>query len=324
MFFQSGNNFNAELLATDEILSWSEEETDERSQKLPQYKKILRDQILRSPKVLLGARLGFPEDPEIIPPLQEVPLIRNLKGDLNAIPEYTAIEKQAEEGFRLSSVLGFVNLPDAGTPFHSVPLLFRYRGQVVPSFVLEAFLMWEKLTPDDLAVEAGKRIIVGGQFDIPIDARGRMRVDFGVPRTRCGFDDLVLASAQVDSDLAPAIPGETFKGKLLLLSRTDSNALQLPLAAGRIGSPGDLFSAAIATLQARSFIRRVPAYFDWTVIALGVMGALGRWPRGRTFGLVFVVSALYVLAAFALFGRTLVWLPIVLPAGCMIRSSRAS
>jgi hypothetical protein len=320
LFFQSGNAFAAELLATDEILAWNEEGADERSQKLPQYKKILRDNILRSPKVLLGARLGFPEDPEVIPPLQEVPLIRKLKGDLACIPEFTAIEQQTEEGFRLSSVLGFDNLPENNQPFHSVPLLLRYRGEVVPTFVLQAFLIWEKLTPDDLVVEAGKRIVVAGQFDIPIDAHGRMRVDFGVPRTRCAFDDLVLASAQVDAELVPNVPPATFKGKLLFLSRTDTKAEQLALAAGRRGSAGELFSAAIATLQARSFIRRVPAFFDWSLIALAVIAtlALPRWPRGRTMAVLFVLVAVYVLAALAIFGKTLVWLPVVLPGGCLL------
>jgi hypothetical protein len=320
LFFQAGNYFGSELLATDEILAWNEEGTDERNQKLPQYKTILRDNILRSPKVLLGAKLGFPEDPQVIPPLQEVPLIRKLSGDLNPIPEFTAIEKQPEEGFRLSSALGFVNLPGANNSLHSVPLLLRYRGEVVPSFVLQAFLIWEKLTPDDIAVEAGKRIIVGGQFDIPIDERGRMRVDFGVPRTRCGFDDLVLAHAQMDAERTPPVPPETFQGKLLLLSRTDAQAAQLPLAAGRRDSAGELFSAAIATLQARSFIRRVPASFDWAVIVIATVAtlALPRWPRGRTLAVLLPGVAVYALAALALFGRTLIWVPVVLPAGCLL------
>ena len=320
LYFQAANSFTPAVLATDEILAWSEQGTDENSPKLPQYKKILRDHILRAPKVLLGAQLGFPEDPQIIPPLQEVPLIRKLSGDLNAIPEFTAVEKQPEEGFRLSSVLGFVNLPDTGTPFHSVPLLLRYRGQVVPTFALQAFLMWEKLTPDDLTVEVGKQIVVGGQFAIPIDARGRMRVDFGVPRPRCSFDDLVLASARVDAQLTPDLPLEMFNGKLLLLSRTDAGSALFPLALGRRGSPGELFSAAIATLQSRAFIRRVPFLFDAAFLALAILAVLiaPRFPFGASLALAGIALVIYVLIALAVFGKTLLWLPLMLPLGCVI------
>jgi hypothetical protein len=320
LFFQAANSFTPALLATDEILTWSEQGAEENSPKLPQYKKILRDHILRAPKVLLGAQLGFPEDPQVIPPLQEVPVIRNLSGDLNAIPEFTAIEKQPEEGFRLSSVLGFVNLPHTNVPLHSVPLLLRYRGQVVPAFALQAFLLWEKLTPDDLAVDVGRQIVVGGQFTIPIDSRGRMRVDFGVPRPRCGFDDLVLASAQIDAQLAPAVPSEIFRGKLLLLARTDQRAAELPLAAGRRGSSGELFSAAIATMQSRAFIRRVSILFDCALLAVALIGVLvaPRFSLRLTIVGSLLALAAYILVAIALFGHTLVWLPIVLPAGCVV------
>ena len=195
--------------------------------KLVQYKKILREHLLRAPKVLLGAELGYPEDPQVIPPLAEVPLIRKVSGDLTGIQEFTALGTQPEEDFRLSSTIGFTNLPQLEGPVHSVPLIVRYRGQVVPSFALQAVLLWEKLTADDLAVEVGKRIRVGQQFDIPIDRRGRMRVDFGVPRGRCSFEELVLASAQLEAERTPSISPELFTGKFVFLARTDSGAGQL-------------------------------------------------------------------------------------------------
>ena len=63
-------------------------------------------------------------------------MLRHAVGDLNSIPEFTAIEAQAHEDFRLSSVTGFTNLPRATRFTRMVPLVFRYHGQVVPSFVL--------------------------------------------------------------------------------------------------------------------------------------------------------------------------------------------
>ena len=104
------------------------------------------------------------------------------------------------------------------------------------------------------------------RVEIPIDAAGRMRVDFGVPRGRCGFDDLVLAAAQSEAKSETHLPPETFSGKLLLLSRVDAGSRTLRLAAGRAGSAGELFSAGIATIQSRTFIRRAPWWADAIVI----------------------------------------------------------
>lgn len=316
LFFQAANAFHPDVLATDETLKW-DAPSHQRDNKLPQYKKILREHILRSPKVLLGARLGFPEDSQVIPPLQETPLIRKIKGDISGIPEFTSIEAQAEEEFRLSSTVGFTNVPDSRQAHHSAPLLFRYRGQLVPSFALQAVLLWEKLTTDDVSVEAGVRLTLNSQIDIPIDERGRMRVDFGVPRNRCTLDDLVLASAQVEAQRTPMLAPSHFDGKLLLLSRTDKAARTLPLAMARRGAQGELTAAAIATIQNRSFLQRAPIWFDCALIAIAVLvgGFIPRWRKGYTaFGaVVFIIG--YILAAIAAFGTNLTWVPIVLPAG---------
>jgi hypothetical protein len=317
LFFQAANTFQPSIVATDELLLWKEEEGGERQGKLPQYKKILREHILRAPKVLLGAELGFPEDPEVIPPLQEVLLIRKVKGDLSRIPEFTAIGAQPEEDFRLSCTAGFTNLPQVERAVHSVPLVLRYRGQVVPSFTLQAILLWEKISADDVVLEAGRRIVLNDQVDIPIDQFGRMRVDFGVPRGRCAFEDLVLASAQREAQRASSVSPDLLTGKLLMLARTDRAAQELPFAAARSGSRGELFSAAIATIQSRSFMKRVPFGFDCTLVLLAVVGSYWapRWRKSAVWSGGAVLLVAYVLVALALFGKTLLWVPIILPAG---------
>src|SRR4029434_9465744 len=111
LFFQAANAFQPEAVATDEVLSWEAQNlAPEQRQKLREYEKILREHVLRSPKVLLGAKLGFPEDPQVIPQLQETALIRHVTGDVNSIPEFTTIAEQAEENLRLSAFSGFTHL----------------------------------------------------------------------------------------------------------------------------------------------------------------------------------------------------------------------
>ena len=320
LFFQSAGNFGPDIVATDAVLAWDPQAMSPDTQtKYSQYEKILREHLLRSPKVLLGAHLGFPEEGESETP-QTVPMLRNVKGDLSAVPDFPAIETQPAEDYRLSSVTGFTNLPGASNWHRAVPLVFRYRGQIVPSFVLQAALLWEKLTLDEVVVELGSRVALGDRVDIPIDAAGRMRVDFGVPRGRCGFDDLVLAAAQSEAKSETHLPPETFSGKLLLLSRVDAESRTLRLAAGRAGSAGELFSAGIATIQSRTFIRRAPWWADAIVIGGAMLASLWlpRWRKGAAVILSIVLLLAYVLIALWIFGSELIWLPITLPLGLAV------
>ena len=63
IFFQAAEVFTPAASATDEVLHWDPKQmTPDAARKLPQYQKILREHILRSSKVLVGARLGYPED----------------------------------------------------------------------------------------------------------------------------------------------------------------------------------------------------------------------------------------------------------------------
>ena len=318
IFFQAAEVFKPAAAATDEVLHWDVKQMPpDAARKLPQYQNILREHVLRSSKVLLGAQLGYPEDATAPPPVQETPLIRNVTGDVSGIPEFTAIDAQADEDFRLSSTTGFANLPQTARYTRTAPLIFRYHGQVVPSFVLQAILMWEKLTTDDVTIEAGVQIKLADHVQIPIDREGRMRIDFGVRRRRCGFDDLVLSSDQFENGRATLVPKEWLAEKLLLLARIDDAAKTVAFAPGRKGSPGELFAAAIGTIQNRSFIRRAPVWFDYGIVAIMVMVARAcrRWRKISTFGIMLLGIVAYVMIAITFFGYYLLWLPIVLPAG---------
>lgn len=313
LFFQTAQTFQPEVVATDALLHWDATAD-------PQQKIILRENFLRASKVLISAQLGYPEDPSMPPVVREVPIIRHVSGNAGAIPEFTAIEAQADEEFRLSSVTGFTNLPRSDRFTRTVPLVLRYHGQIVPSFVLQAILLWEKLTPDDVKVVPGDAITLADRLRIPIDEAGRLRVDFGVRFGRCGFDDLVLASDQLENGRKPLVPADTLTGKFLLLTRTDPAARTVPFAPGRRGSEGELFAAAIGTIQSQSFIHRAPFWFELAFIAamMLVARACRSWRKLSTVLALLVGAVAYGMIAITVFGYTLVWLPIVLPAGLTI------
>ncbi|MEA3213498.1 MAG: adenylate cyclase [Chthoniobacter sp.] len=321
LFFQAILPHQPGVLAIDEVLDWDRISLPEgQAQKLPQYEKILRENILRAPKMLLAAQLGFPEDPQVAPPWQEVPLLRNVTGDLVTVPEFPIVERQPAEDYRLSSTIGFINLPPVHERFNSVPLIFRHRGQVVPAFALQAAMLWARLTPDEVEVVLGSHINLGRKRRIPIDSRGRMRVDFGTPRNEFSFDDLLLASEQMAANNPPIVDLSKVQGKLVLLSRTDAKAKKIPFAARRDGSAGELFAAAIATMQNQSFIKRAPLWTELVVLAgLVVISALvPRWSRWTALAVGFVTLAAYVMISMAVLTRWLIWLPGAMPLGTVV------
>lgn len=319
LFFQATLPYKPEVVAIDQVLDWEKSMIlpEDQTRKLPQYEKILRDNILRAPKMLLGSTLGLPDDPQVIPPLQEVPLLRNIKGRLSDVPEYIVVEQQPSEPFRLSSTVGFTNLPASHLRYNSVPLVFRYRGQLTPSFTLQAVLLWSKLTPDEVTGEIGSHIDLGGKLRIPIDSAGRMRVDFGSPRGGIGFAELMLASEQKDAGREPIAPIEQMKGSIVILSRTDVVSRTIPLAARRNGSPGELFAAGIATIQNRSFIQSAPQWAQYAVIGVFMLLSfpVPRLKKMKTVLFGVLVLAIYMLVAMAVFSKWLVWLPGVMPVG---------
>jgi hypothetical protein len=319
VFFQSVLPLKPGVVGVDQVLDWDHAIVlpDDQVRKLPQYEKILRDNVLRVPRMLLGAKLGIPDDPQVIPPLQEVPLLRNVHGSLGEVPEFTAVESEPSETYRLSSTIGFTNLPALHSRFNSIPLILRYRGQVTPTFPLQAILLWSQLTPDDVTIEMGSSIDIGKKFHIPIDNAGRMRVDFGAPFTRFHYDEVPLASEQKIAGLKPIVPIDRITDGIVLLSRVDKAAQTIPLAAHRNGSPGELFAAAVATIQGQSFIQPAPAWAQYAVIGVFMLLSfpVPRWKKWKAIFAGLIILVVYVVVALAVFGKWLIWLPGVTPAG---------
>lgn len=320
LFLQGVLPHQPEVVAIEDVLDWNRVALpDEQIRKLPQYEKILKDNLLRVPRALLGAQLGFPDDPQVAPKWQEVPLLRKVEGDPNALPEFPMVEREPSEDFRLSVTVGFTNLPAVHERYNSAPLLFRHRGQVVPAFTLQAVMLWAKLTPDDVRVVLGSHVDLGDKLRVPIDAQGHVRIDFAARLQRFGFDELLLANEQLQAKNPPVVDVTKMRGNIVLLSRTDTAARTLPLAARRNGSPGEVFAAAIATIQSKSFIQRAPIWAE-ALVLLGAMLASYRVPRftrRRTMTVGFVFLTVYALLAMAVFNRWLVWLPGVMPLGAV-------
>ncbi len=321
LFVQAAIPFKPRLIAIEEVLSWDATNDPESWQtKHPQYEKILHDFLLRAPQVLIAAQLGFPDDPDVVPPMQPVSVLRHVMGDARAIPEFTAISRQPKEELRLWPKLGFANLPLGETPIRTAPLLLRYRGEVVPSFVLQAVMLFQGIAPDSVRVHVGSDIDLGGNLRIPIDATGAMRVYFKAPYTQLGADDLLLAAQKREEKPQEPLLADGLTRSITLLARTDADSRTLEFPSGVRGSSGQLAAAATATILANQFIQRLPMWAEVAVLgALLLLGAfLPGWPRRLVLQVALAVAVGYLLIALAVFSWWLVWLPLVMPIGVLV------
>ncbi len=230
------------------------------------------------------------------------------------MPEFTAIAAEPSEDLRLSAALGFANVPEnepTGTAEHA-PLVFRYRGEMVPSLVLESLMLWHGVTPDEVEVTLGSQVRLGDKLSIPVNQAGAMMVDWSQPFYRAGFDDLELAVDQLEKKLTPVIPLEKLKDRLVILARTDGPSRTLRLPTGRMGSDGDLFAAALATAEAQAFARPSGWWGNGAVLLLGVLLAVALHGKSRFWAPLLSLGfvAAYLLACLAVFESARVALPL--------------
>ncbi len=300
LFLQSVLDFQPTVIAFENILRWRERDK--------MQEQVFLDQAMRVPKLLLAAELTTAPDPDA--PGGDVVGFTQVRGKRGDLMEYTGISRQAGEDLRLISTAGFTNLPDEIADELHVPLLFRYRGEILPSFPLQAVLMWLRVTPAEVKVELGSHIELPDGKRIPIRRDGTMTVNpnAALGARRMSLNELLLAARERTPAGTTASNLEAMR-EHIVLARTPRN----PLA------PPDIFAPAIATIQAGAFVSRVGRTFDFIVIILTTVALafLHRFSRLDLFLGGFAVTAAYCLVALGIFSRWNLWLPGLLPLGAI-------
>jgi hypothetical protein len=295
LFLQGILEFKPTVVAIEPVLQWGERSKEQE--------QIFIDQAMRVPRLLLGAELTA--TPDLDEPVAEIagfPRVTGRRGDL---PEFSGIEHQPGEDVRILSTLGFINLPGESADDLHVPLLFQYRGEVIPAFALQAALLWMRLTPGEVIIDIGTAITLPNGTKIPIRSDGTLLISprmFNRAR-RITLNELLLAAQQHESGVATAIRLEDIRTHLVL-ARMATNA-------------PDVFAAAIGAIQTNSFVRRVSWIFDcaMVILAAALSGALRRFSRVDLIIGAIAFSAAYCLIALAVVSRLSIWIPAWLPLG---------
>jgi hypothetical protein len=295
LFLQGALEFKPTVIAIEPILQWGELSKDQQ--------QIFLDQAMRVPKLLLGAELTATPDPDA--PVAEVAGFTKVTGRRGDLPEFSGVEHQPGEDVRILSTLGFVNMPEETADDLHVPLLFQYRGEVIPSFALQAALLWMRLTPDEVWINIGSAITLPNGTKIPIRSDGTLLVNPRIAQRarHVALNELLLAAQQHESGAATAIRLEDIRTHLVL-ARVATNA-------------PDVFAAAIGAIQTNSFVRRVSWIFDCAIVILAaaLSGAFRRFSRIDLIIGAIAFSAAYCLIALGMISRFSIWIPAWLPLG---------
>jgi hypothetical protein len=243
-------------------------------------------------------------------PSQEITAFTQVTGKRGDLVEFSGIGRQPGEEMSLIGTAGFVNLPEEIADGIHVPLLFRYRGEVIPSFALQATLLWLRVTPAEVTIDLGSHISLPQGRKIPIRADGTLLIspNAGKKARRITLNELALAAQQHDAGEKTSLEIETIRDQIVL-ARTPANPL----------SPPDVFAATLATIQTNAYIRRVSWIFDcvFLIIAAAVVGSLGHISRVDLVLGAIAFTAAYCLIALGIVSHWLIWLPGCLPLGAV-------
>ena len=300
LFLQALQEFQPTVVAFERALNWPADKHEEE--------QVFLDQAMRIPKLLLAAHLTATPDPDA--PAPEIAGFSQVMGNRGELPAFSGIAAQPDEDLRLISTLGFVHWAGEIEDSVRAPLLYQYRGEVIPSFALQAAMLWMKVSPSEVKIDLGSFISFPNGFEIPIQPDGTALVNPSAAKNarRLTISTILLAAEQHDKKLPIAAPLDDV-GNQIVLARPTRN----PFA----GS--DIIAATIASVQTHSFLRRINRIYDCVVLLLiaALSGPLRRIARIDLLLIAIGFTAAYCLLALGLLSRSNIWLPGFLPLGAV-------
>jgi len=301
LFLQAVLEFRPNVVAIESLLIWRDRDKVQE--------QVFIDQAMRVPKLLVAVELGAKGEGELS--IGDLPNLPNVFGSRSGLPEFTGVRRQPDEDIRLISTPGLINAPEEKRDPVRVPMVFDCRGEIIPSFTLEAIMLWLKLTPAEVKVELGRQITLPNGSQIPLHRDGTTTINPAAHQSvrRLTLDELLLAAQEHEKKQAGENNLENLKDQIVLLRIADD-----PL------QPASVFSTAIATIQGNSYIRPAPAAIGWIIILAGALLASFLWmiSKANLLSGAIIFSAGYALIALGLLGQHRLWIPMFLPLALLL------
>lgn len=300
LFLQAVLEFQPTVVGIEPIVIWRDRDKDQE--------QVFIDQAMHVPKLLVGIELGGKGKRDLA--VEDLPSFPNVTGSRGNLAQFSGISRQPDDDIRLIATPGFTNLPDERTDRVRVPMLFEYRGEIVPSFPLQAIMLWLRATPADVKIELGAKIILPNGWIIPIHRDGTATINPVARQSvrRLTLNELLLAAQEHENHRPPSINVDNLKDQIVLLRIADD-----PL------QPPNIFSTAIATIQNNVYVRPTRWAVAWLIILGAALLSCFLWmiSKSNLFLVAIVFSAGYSLLSLGLLSKNHLWLPTLLPLALM-------
>jgi CHASE2 domain-containing protein len=296
LFVQAALVFQPAVIAFEPVVAWHARDKAQE--------QVFIDQAMKVPKLLVAVQLADKGERDI--PVDDVPSFSQVSGPRGDLAGFSGVRDRPDDDTLWIATPGFTNPSTDRSDRIRTPLLFEYRGGIVPSFTLQAILLWLRCTTADVKVELGKQILLPNGWKIPIHRDGTFTINPAAAQSvhRLALSDLLLAAQEHDAHRPPTVDLTRLKNEIVLF-RIAGDPLQ----------PPNVFATAIATIQSNACVRRVPWFYEWCVIGILALSALFLWrlPRGISLLCAIALSAGYALLALDLLSQSRLWLPVFLP-----------
>ena len=292
LFLQGVLDFHPEVIGIEPILVWRDQDKTQE--------QVFIDQAMRVPKLLVALELGGKGAHDLS--VEDLPVLPNVSGSRRNLEQFTGIGRQPDDDIRLISTPGLISAPNERGDRLRVPMLFEYRGEIVPSFPLQAIMLWLRATPADVKVQLGKQIILPNGWKIPLHSDGTTTMNpaaRGCVR-RLSLNELLLAAQEHEQHRPLSRNLEDLKDQIILLRVADD-----PL------QPPNILATTIATIQNNAYVRPASAALGWIIILCAALLACFLWMISRVnlFLWAIAFSSGYAMVALGMLGQHRIWIP---------------
>ncbi len=247
--------------------------------------------------------------------------ISNISGDIKRIPEFTMIDPLPDR--RLTSIgipFGFTSIDMAeqdkmDNPL-KVPLLARIKETVVPSFILRAIMMEQKMDSNDLTIHLGDKIVFASGTTIPIDSKGSFEAFTG-SRPDINKEDInILSLPQKELNESQL---RSLSNRIILVGIDTKKEQLIPFRFGVNISNAERIALSIATIQSNLFINSFSSFYEYFIwIGIILIGLyLIRLKRSKAVARSLLTIIIYLAVSMVLFQSNNQWVSPMIPLSLM-------
>lgn len=304
----------------------------------PINQKALETQCLKMPPLTLAAIAENSPTPDEKFKETRYETLARIEGDTSIVPSFNRTISYPESDLLANGKAAFTQIelsnPGNQGPAIFLPLIAKHGDDIVPSFILQSIVSFEKMGLGDVAVQlppasSRGRILVGNRFTIPVDPAGRIMLYQHAAIAPPLYKTIKASELPLAHSEEPAIKAlqteladefQSLASNLIVLGLDRDKDRNITLANGDNISLAELITRTIATVQSGRYIQQWPLWgriggFGITTLAACMLYKLGRRQMASWGALLLF---LYLGAHLFIFKTTLMWTPPLAPLALFV------